>query len=188
MEWHKIGSISLLIFLKTVLLCWHLVWSNFSVSAYEQLSFLPVLSRSICNLFLRRVSALTTALHSCHCKAFETILRKNTLKHISTSSLPFDRQYMFRKGRSSGDLTSLTDSLSRFLDIFAVASDMSKAFDRIFLWFASLREGSIRKPFLLDLLTLLTFLFPFFSFNLWGSAKRVFVYLLPPWAVSFTIR
>ncbi len=57
-------------------------------------------------------------------------------KHLSTSDLLSDRQYRFRKGRSTGDLLSLlTDSwlssLSHFGETFSVSLDISKAFDRV---------------------------------------------------------
>ncbi len=66
---------------------------------------------------------------------FETILNKWFLKHLSSFNLLSDRQYGFRKERSTGDLLPfLTDSwsfsLSRFGETFAVAIDISKAFDR----------------------------------------------------------
>ncbi len=93
------------------------------------------------NLCLRRVTALTPpsgsnyrpfALISCLSKAFET---RKFLKHLSSFNLLSNHQYRFRKGRSTGDLAFLTDSWSsspsRFGDAFAVALDISKAFDRV---------------------------------------------------------
>ncbi len=76
------------------------------------------------------------ALLSCLSKAFECILNRKLLKHLSTSDLLSDRQYGFRKGRSTDDLFAfLTDSwsssLSRFGETFAVALDISKTFDRV---------------------------------------------------------
>ncbi len=76
------------------------------------------------------------ALLSCLSKAFETIFNKWFLKHLSTFNLLSDHQYGFRKERSTGDLLAfLTDSwsssLSRFGEIFSVALDISKAFDRV---------------------------------------------------------
>jgi len=76
------------------------------------------------------------ALLSCLSKTFETILNRKFLKHLSTFNLLSDRQYGFRKGRSTGDLLAfLTDSwsssLRRFGETFAVALDISKAFDRV---------------------------------------------------------
>ncbi|XP_050710739.1 uncharacterized protein LOC126995293 [Eriocheir sinensis] len=81
------------------------------------------------------------ALLSCLSKAFESILNRKIQKHFSTSDLLSDRQYGFRKGRSTGDLLAfLTDSwsssLSRFGETFAIALDISKAFDRV--WHKSL--------------------------------------------------
>ncbi len=81
------------------------------------------------------------ALLSCLSKAFESILNLKIQKHLSTSDLLSDRQYGFRKGRSTGDLLSLltdswSSSLSRFGKTFSVALDISKAFDRI--WHKSL--------------------------------------------------
>ncbi len=66
------------------------------------------------------------------------ILRVNRkfLKHLSSFNLLSDHQYGFRKGRSTGDrLAFLSDSwsssLSCFGETFAVALDISKAFDRV---------------------------------------------------------
>ncbi len=76
------------------------------------------------------------ALLSCLSKASESILNRKLLKHLSASDLLSDRQYGFRKGRSTDDLLAfLTDSwsssLSRSGETFAVALDISKAFDRV---------------------------------------------------------
>ena len=76
------------------------------------------------------------ALISCLSKAFETILNRKFLKHLSSFNLVSDHQYGFRKGRSTGDLlafltNSWSSSLSRFGETFAVALDISKAFDRV---------------------------------------------------------
>ncbi len=77
---------------------------------------------------------------SCLSKAFETIFNRKILKHLSASNLLSDHQHWFCKGRSTGDLAFLTNSrtssLSRFGETFAVALDMSKAFDRV--WHKSL--------------------------------------------------
>ena len=81
------------------------------------------------------------ALTSCLSKAFESILNKKILKHLSTHNLLSDHQYGFRKGRSTGDLLaflteSWSSSLRDFGESFAVALDISKAFDRV--WHKSL--------------------------------------------------
>ena len=81
------------------------------------------------------------ALTSCLSKVFESILNKKILKHLSAHNLLSDRQYGFRKGRSTGDLLAfLTESWSSsfrgFGETFAVALDISKAFDRV--WHKSL--------------------------------------------------
>ena len=81
------------------------------------------------------------ALTSCLSKVFESILNRKILKHLSTHNLLSDRQYGFRKGRSTGDLLAfLTESWSssfrNFGETFAVALDISKAFDRV--WHKSL--------------------------------------------------
>ncbi len=73
---------------------------------------------------------------SCFSKDCESILNRKIQKHLSTSDLLSDRQYGFRKGRSTGDLLSLlndswSSSLSRFGESFSVALKISKAFDRI---------------------------------------------------------
>ncbi len=73
---------------------------------------------------------------SCLSKAFETILNGKFLKHLSSFNFLSDRQYGFRKGRSTGDLLAfLTDSwssfLSRFGETFAVALGISKSFGRV---------------------------------------------------------
>ncbi len=81
------------------------------------------------------------ALLSCLSKAFESILNRKIQKQLSTSDLLSDRQYEFRKGRSTGDLLSLlTDSwpssLGRFGETFSVALDISEVFD--WVWHKSL--------------------------------------------------
>ncbi len=77
-----------------------------------------------------------TALLSCLSKAFETILNRKIHKHLSSSNLLSDRQYGFRKGRSTGDLLAFlskfwSSSRSTFGETFAVTLDISKAFDRV---------------------------------------------------------
>ncbi len=73
---------------------------------------------------------------SCLSKTFETILNMKFLKYLSSFNHHSDHQYGFRKGRSTGDLFaflthSWSSSLSRFGETFAVALDISKAFDRV---------------------------------------------------------
>ncbi len=73
---------------------------------------------------------------SCLSKDFQTILNRKFLKHLSSFNPLSDHQYGFRKGRSAGDLLAfLTDSwlssLNRFGETFAIALDISKAFDRV---------------------------------------------------------
>ena len=80
-------------------------------------------------------------LTSCLSKAFESILNRKILKHLSTHNLLSDHQYGFRKGRSTGDLLAfLTDSWSSSLrdfgETFSIALDVSEAFERV--WQASL--------------------------------------------------
>ncbi len=74
-------------------------------------------------------------------KAFKTTLNRKFLKHLSSFNLLSDHQHGFRRGRSTGNLlTFLTDSwlssLSRFGETFAVALDISKAFDSLAQSFA----------------------------------------------------
>ena len=76
------------------------------------------------------------ALISCLSKVFESILNRKILKHLSALDLLSDRQYGFRKGRSTGDLLALlteswSSSFRSFGETFAVALDISKAFDRV---------------------------------------------------------
>ncbi len=81
------------------------------------------------------------ALLSCLSKASETILNRKILKHLSASNFLSDRQYGFRKGRSTGYLlafltNSWPSSLSRFGETFAIALEMLKAYDKV--WHKSL--------------------------------------------------
>ena len=69
-------------------------------------------------------------------KVFESILNRKIWKHLNSSNLISDRQYGFRKERSTGDLLSLlsdswSSALRGFGESFAVALDISKAFDRV---------------------------------------------------------
>ena len=76
------------------------------------------------------------ALISCLSKVFVSILNKKILKHLSFHNLLSDRQYGLRLGRSTDDLLAfLTESRSSsfrdFGETFALALDISKAFDRV---------------------------------------------------------
>ena len=65
-------------------------------------------------------------------KVFESLLNRKIQRHLSNHDLLFDRQYGFRSGRSTGDiLTFLTDSFKGFGETLAVASVISKVFDRV---------------------------------------------------------
>ena len=78
---------------------------------------------------------------SCLSKAFESVLNKKIMRHLSIHSLLSDCQYGFRKGWSTGDLLaflseSWSSSLRDFSETFAVDLDISKALDRV--WHKSL--------------------------------------------------
>ena len=110
------------------------------MSFYFNLPFLlEMYAHSVCaeegghisTLYYRPIS-LTSVLSV----VFESILNRKIWKHLNSSNLISDRQYGFRKKRSTGDLLSLlSDSLSSTLrgfgESFAVALDISKAFDRV---------------------------------------------------------
>ncbi len=88
---------------------------------------------------------------------------QDLLKHLSSSDLLSEHQYGFRKERSTGDLLAfLTDSwsssLSRFGETFAVASDISKTFDRV--WHKALLSKLLSYGFYLSLCS---FTFSLFS-------------------------
>ncbi len=105
------------------------------------------------------------ALLSCLSKAFESMLNRKIQKHLSTSDLLSDRQYGFRKGRSTGDLLSLlsdswSSSLSRFGETFSVALDISKAFDRV--WHKSLFSKLPSFSFYPSLCSLISSFRPFY--------------------------
>ncbi len=77
-----------------------------------------------------------TAVISFLSKAFETILNRKFLKHLSSFNLLSDHRYGFRKGRSTGDLPAFlsdsgSSSFSHFGETFAVTLDISKVFDRV---------------------------------------------------------
>jgi exonuclease III len=76
------------------------------------------------------------ALTSILSKVFESILNRKIWKHLKSSNLISDRQYGFRKERSTGDILSLlsdtwSSAIRNFGESFAVALDISKAFDRV---------------------------------------------------------
>ena len=76
------------------------------------------------------------ALISSLSKVFESILNRKIRDHLLSNKLLSDRQYGFLKGRSTGDLLSFlsnswSSSLRYFGESFAVALDISKAFDRV---------------------------------------------------------
>ena len=69
-------------------------------------------------------------------KVFKSILNREIWKHLNYSNLISDRQYGFRKKRSTGDLLFLlsdswSSALRNFGESFAVLLDISKAFDRV---------------------------------------------------------
>ncbi len=117
--------------------CWHiyrLCLSTFTFPSCWKYAYVPPVPKKgdRCNPSNYRPIALM----SCLSKAFETILNGKFLKHLSSFSLLSDHQYGFRKGRSTGDLlafltNSWSSSLSHFGETFAVALDISKAFDRV---------------------------------------------------------
>src|SRR6201990_2815435 len=76
------------------------------------------------------------SLNSVLSKVFESILNRKIWHHLNSSTLISDRQYGFRKKRSTGDLLPLlsdswSSALRHFGESFAVALDISKAFDRV---------------------------------------------------------
>ena len=79
-----------------------------------------------------RLIALTSILS----KVFESILNRKIWKYLKSSNLVSDRQYGFRKERSTYDLLSLlsdtwSSAFRNFGESFTVALDISKAFDRV---------------------------------------------------------
>ena len=76
------------------------------------------------------------AITSVICKVMETLLAKNLLKYLEQNNLISDRQYGFRKSRSTGDLLAhVTGLWSSILnsggECPVVSLDISKAFDRV---------------------------------------------------------
>ena len=81
------------------------------------------------------------ALISSIAKVFEHILNSKISKHLSCHNLLSDRQYGFQQGRSTGDLLTIlsnswSSSLRDYGESYAIALDISKAFDRV--WHKSL--------------------------------------------------
>ena len=69
-------------------------------------------------------------------KVMESILNHKSMKYLDDNSLLNERQYGFRKNRSTGDLMALlTETWNRGVYFFGeskvVALDISKAFDRV---------------------------------------------------------
>ncbi len=137
----------LLLFSRTVPHWWHPAWSNSFRLCLTTSTFPSCLKYA----YIQPVSKkgdrsnpsnyCPVALLSCLSKAFETILNKWFLKLLTSLNFPSDRQYCFRKERSTGDLlafltNSWASSLSCFWEAVAVALDISKAFDRV--WHKSL--------------------------------------------------
>ena len=87
----------------------------------------------------------TIALRFILSKVFESILNGKIWKHLNSFALISDRQYGFRKERSTGDLLSLlsdswSSSFEGFGKSFAVALDISKVFD------SGVPQGSVLLP------------------------------------------
>ena len=121
---HIVMMKSLLLFLKTVLPCSHLAWSNFSVSAYQscwKYAYIQPVPKK--NDRSNTSNYRPIALMSSISKVFEALLQSA-------------RRYDFRSGDSTDDLQAfLTDSWSfsfgSFKKTFAVALGISKAVDRV---------------------------------------------------------
>ncbi|XP_047997328.1 uncharacterized protein LOC125234949 [Leguminivora glycinivorella] len=81
------------------------------------------------------------AITSMLCKVMERVLNGKLLTYLETNDLLSDRQYGFRRGRSTGDLLAYVthrcgEAIERNGEALAVSLDISKAFDRV--WHASL--------------------------------------------------
>lgn len=69
-------------------------------------------------------------------KVMESMINHHLVRYLESNGLLNDRQYGFRKGRSTGDLLALLSerwngSIHRFGEAKVVALDISKAFDRV---------------------------------------------------------
>ena len=76
------------------------------------------------------------AITSVLCKVFESLISEAIMQHCEKHSIINDRQYGFRKQRSTGDLLTYvtqlwSSAIDRFGESTAVALDISKAFDRV---------------------------------------------------------
>ncbi len=129
----------LLLFLRTVLPCWHPAWSISShpvniifPSCWKYAYIQPVPQKGDS---VNPSNYQSIALLSCLSKVFESTLNSKILKHLSTFSLLSYRQCRFHKERCTGDLALLTNSCSFYLNCFGktfpVSLDIPKAFDRV---------------------------------------------------------
>jgi hypothetical protein len=85
-----------------------------------------------CNPANYRPISLTSSIS----KVFETLVNNQLTKHIESNILISDRQYGFRRTRSTTDVLACllhrwNEALDRFGETQAVALDISKAFDRV---------------------------------------------------------
>ncbi|KAL0879124.1 hypothetical protein ABMA27_004075 [Loxostege sticticalis] len=81
------------------------------------------------------------AITSVLCKVMERVLNRKLLSYLEDNDLLSDRQYGFRRGRSTGDLLVYVthcwgEAIENHGEAIAVSLDISKAFDRV--WHASL--------------------------------------------------
>ncbi len=132
----------LLLFSRTVPPCWHPAWSNSFLFAYQHLPFLPAGIMPTYNMCLRRVTALTplTTVLFLYFLVFLKLLKLSLTSGFSSICLLSTFSLIVsiisvRSGLLAIFLLFLSDSwsssLSRFGETFAVALDISKAFDRV---------------------------------------------------------
>lgn len=81
------------------------------------------------------------AITSILCKVMERVLNSKLLTYLEDNDLLSDRQYGFRRGRSTGDLLVYVthcwgEAIEKHGEALAVSLDISKAFDRV--WHANL--------------------------------------------------
>ncbi len=150
-----------------MLLCYLPGWSNISVFVIQLLFFLFLLSMLMYSLCLRSLTTLipqTTDLLFYFLVFLKLLKLSLTGKILSIyHNLVSDSQYRFRKIRSTGYLLvfvsdSWSSSPSCFGETFAVALDISKAFDRV--WHKSLLSKLLSYGFYPSLRT---FISNFFS-------------------------